>query len=96
MAIARLANYIDREVAAFCTVRDKYIKDYQIKIKAGNKEGEVAYSGPDDNQVSDFTSKFNELANAETEDIPIKIRLPGELKMPVDKLKVIAPFVEVE
>ncbi len=96
--IARLANEVDRQIAAVARVRDKLFKEYKIKTKVGEEEGTIIIANVDgsDEAITEFTAKMDELAAAETEDIVSKIHLPTDLIITVAQMKIIAPFVEAE
>ncbi len=98
LEIARLANEVDRQVGAVARVRDKLFREYQIKTNVGKEEGTIIISNVDGNDeaVTEFTTRMDELAAAETEDIVSKIHLPAGLIIPIEQMKIIAPFIADE
>ncbi len=99
--VALLSAAIDRQVLAFSKVRDALIKNYKIKISAGEKEHSVIFTtslGADEKEKAliEFTEKINELIESEGEDISIHIKLPLALGLKPESLKPILPFLSIE
>ena len=97
LEIALLSNEVDKQVSAFTKVRDALIKNYQIKLSAGEKDGEVNFSTEvsegKEEALREFTDKINELMNAETGNIGATIKLPDDLDVKPETLKPILFFM---
>jgi len=98
LEVALLSTELDKQVAAFQRVRDSLIKNYQIKVVAGGREGTVTFETSNVNKeksLMEFTDKVNELFDTETQDINVKLHLPGNIDIRPDVLKPILPFIEL-
>jgi len=98
LAIALLSAEIDKQVIAFAKVRDALIKNYQIKLSAGEKDGSVNFSTEKENSeeaLQEFSDKVNELMGTEAEDIKTRVRLPDDVNVKPESIKPILPFLEM-
>lgn len=100
LKIAKLSAEIDSRVSVFAKVRDALIKNYQIKISAGETADKITFSttmgGEDSGKyVIEFNDKINELTDSEVEDIDIKISIPDDINIPPEAIKSLLPFLEV-
>ena len=108
LEIARLAGKLDGEALVFAKTRDKLVKDYSIRAAHTDKEDTLSFSclaNPEDGadkqkfheeQLLEFTRKFNELLESETTDIgEFSFTLPDNIELAPRLVKPVIEFIEV-
>lgn len=103
--IAILLKQLEGLVTTFVLVRDKLFKTYSIENEK-NEDGSITFKsteeGKEKENLENFSSEFNELLEAKTEDTNFKtIKLPAEiggkpLEIEPSILVELTRFVEVE
>ena len=107
LRLAQLADEVERQVKACLKVRDTMLKNYQITVSRGQKEGQfqltTSITGADSEETQklkeaaliEFTNKVNELLDEEGAEITIRIPvLPDNIVVNSATLKALLPFME--
>jgi len=97
--VAQLSVEVDAQVEMFTKVRDALIKNYQIKILAGDTAKQVkletSLDGDKDEAIKEFTSKVDELSVTKTADIKTIVHLPDDINVQPNVLKPLMPFLKM-